>query len=155
MSRCIVLVGMPGSGKSSVGKALASLKNLDFFDTDTVIEQDEKTSIPEIFKNNGEEYFRQAETNALKKTLINAPCVIASGGGIVLKEQNRDLLKDHTVVFLKRDISSLPKDGRPLSLKNDLEEMYKKRLPLYESCADIIVDNIGIEKTAKEKKDLL
>ena len=146
---------MPGCGKSSIGKELSLLTDIDIFDTDSVIEKDAGMSIPDIFKQKGEEYFRNLETKALEKVLLNAPCIIACGGGIVLKEENRELLKHHNVFFIKRDIESLPKNGRPLSQKNDLSEMYKKRLPLYKACANFEIENIGIIETAQKIKDLL
>ena len=146
---------MPGCGKTSVGKELSKLIDLDIYDTDSIIEKNAAKSIPDIFKENSEEYFRNEESKALKEALLSAPCIVSCGGGIILKEENRKLLKEHTVVFLKRDIASLPKEGRPLSLKTDLEEMYKKRLPLYKEASDIELDNIGVKETAQKIKDLI
>jgi shikimate dehydrogenase len=147
MEKCIVLIGMPGCGKTSIGKKLADITGLDFRDTDSIIEKAENMSIPEIFSVHGEDYFRKAETLALKNAL-ERPGVVACGGGIVLKKENRELISRHTAVFIKRGTKDLPSDGRPVSKSRDINDIYKERLPLYQSCGDIEIDNTGIDETA-------
>lgn len=137
----IVLVGMPGCGKSTLGRLLSEKLGREFIDTDSIIEE-KYGNIPEIFKNHGEEYFRCIESDAVFEASIKQGKIIATGGGAVLKEENRRYLRHNsTVIFLNRDIKALPKDGRPLSQGNNaLEEMYKKRLPLYRQACDYELD---------------
>ncbi len=142
----IVLIGMPGCGKSTLGKLLAEKLKRDFYDTDALIEESEKTSIPEIFALHGEEYFRDAESRIIAEVSQKKGAVIAVGGGAVLREKNQTFLRGNSlVVFMQRDISALPTDGRPLS--KNLEQMYKTRLPIYrQACHKEIIlnsDNIG------------
>ncbi len=133
----IVLVGMPGCGKSTLGKLLSETLGREFIDTDALIEE-KHGNIPEIFKNHGEEYFRSLESEAVFEASIKQGKIIATGGGAVLKEENRRYLHHNgKVIFLNRDVNALPKDGRPLSQGNGaLEEMYKKRLPIYRQTCD-------------------
>ncbi len=137
----IVLVGMPGCGKSTVGKLLSEQLGKTFADTDALIAEKAGCSIAEIFKNKGEEYFRQLETDTILTASKQLGLVIATGGGAVLKEINQIALKQNSkVVFLKRDIESLSTDGRPLSKDiSTLREMYAKRLPIYQSVSDFTV----------------
>jgi len=137
----IVLVGMPGCGKSTAAKSLAEILGREVIDTDELIKTNEGREIPEIFKTDGEEYFRNAETTAVKFAGKQSGKIIATGGGAILSDENKDALRQNSVViFLKRDISQLDTEGRPLSINNPLEEMYKKRLPHYEAVCDITVD---------------
>ncbi len=128
----IILVGMPGCGKTTIGKALAKRFNREFVDTDDLIEKEAGKTIPEIFKEQGEKGFRGIESEVIKSVGKEKSLVIATGGGVVVTPQNFDALRQNgTVIFINRDVNVLPKEGRPLSLRNDLEEMLKKRLPLY------------------------
>ncbi len=137
----IVLVGMPGCGKSTAAKNLAVILGREVIDTDELIKANEGREIPEIFKTDGEEYFRNAETTAVKQAGKQSSKIIATGGGAILRDENKATLKQNSVVvFLKRDISQLDTEGRPLSQSNPLEEMYKKRLPHYEAVCDITVE---------------
>ena len=137
----IVLVGMPGCGKSTLAEILAQKLGREMIDTDTLVEKNEGRKIPEIFETEGEEYFRNAETLAIKQACKQSGKIIATGGGAVLRNENKDAIKQNAVVvFLKRDTSTLDIDGRPLSKTGKLEEMYKKRLPHYEAVCDITVD---------------
>lgn len=137
----IVLVGMPGCGKSTAAKTLSDMLGRELIDTDDLIRENEGREIPEIFKDNGEEYFRNAETAAVKFAGKQSGKIIATGGGAILRDENKEALRQNSVVvFLKRDLSQLDTEGRPLSINNPLEEMYKKRLPHYEAVCDITVE---------------
>ena len=148
----IVLIGMPGCGKSTIGKLLAQRLGKAFADSDAEIEAAAGCSIPEIFQTKGEEQFRCLETAALTKLAKQSACVIATGGGCVTRAENLPILRQNAVVvWIKRDISSLPSDGRPLSQAAPLEQMYQIRKPLYKSFADIIVENkTTAEDTAEQ-----
>ena len=137
----IVLVGMPGCGKSTAAKTLSQSLGRELIDTDELIKENEGREIPEIFKDNGEEYFRNAESLAVKHAGKQSGKIIATGGGAILRDENKAALRQNSVVvFLKRDLSQLDTEGRPLSINNPLEEMYKKRLPHYEAVCDITVE---------------
>jgi shikimate dehydrogenase len=152
----IVLIGMPGSGKSTTGAALAKLTGREFHDTDEMIVKTAGKSIPEIFAESGEAAFRQLETAALREVSKKSGCVIATGGGIVKIPENRGLIRQNSFcVFLERDIATLPTDGRPLSQSTGTEALAKERLPLYNSWCDIKVTASGVSETAKSIKELL
>lgn len=139
----IVLVGMPGCGKSTVGAALAELSGREMIDIDAQIEKTAGCTIPEIFARDGEEKFRQLESDELEKAGKLSGKIIMTGGGAVKKEKNYDFLHQNgRIYFIERDISLLPRDGRPLS-KGDLDAMYAERLPMYLRFADGSVKNNG------------
>ena len=145
----IILIGMPGCGKSTVGKMLADQLQKTFIDADQVICDLAGKTIPEIFAESGEEGFRKFETTALEKIGKLSGVVIATGGGCITREENYPLLHQNgTVYYLKRDISHLPTDGRPLSQAGKLAEMFRIRQPLYEKFADFAVDNNGSAECA-------
>ena len=138
----IVLIGMPGCGKSTIGKKLAAQQGKKFVDTDALVEQRAGKSILDIFKQDGEAVFRKLEAEVIASVGKENGQVIATGGGSVLSLENvRNLKQNGTVIFIKRDINKLAKEGRPLSQSGDLEEMYKKRLPFYEAAADTVMEN--------------
>ena len=138
----IVLIGMPGCGKSTVGRLLAEQTGKEFVDADKKIAQLAGKSIPEIFAQDGEEVFRSFETKALEELGKRSGLVIATGGGCVTKARNYPLLHQNgTIIWLKRDLDQLPTDGRPLSQANDLTMMYETRKPMYEAFADHAIDN--------------
>ena len=138
----IVLIGMPGCGKSTIGKKLAAQQGKKFVDTDALVEQKAGKSIPDIFAQDGEAAFRALETEVIEAVGKENGQVIATGGGAVLSLENvRNLRQNGTVVFIKRDIDKLAKEGRPLSMGRDLADMYKKRLPFYEAAADTVMEN--------------
>jgi shikimate dehydrogenase len=140
----IILIGMPGCGKSTLGKALAARLGRPFVDTDALITEAAGRSIPDIFAQDGEEAFRTLETEAVKTAGMMSGAVIATGGGVVTREGNRAALSQNgRLVFVKRDLNKLPVAGRPLSQSNPLEALYARRLPLYMSFADCEVDNNG------------
>lgn len=138
----IVLIGMPGCGKSTVARHLCKLFSREVADTDAMIEKQTGKTIPEIFDTMGEEAFRQAETKAVKKCGSESSLIIATGGGAVLKAENRYFLKQNgIIVWLKRDSSKLPSCGRPLSKNRDaIEKLEKERLPVYKAFADLEID---------------
>lgn len=138
----IVLVGMPGCGKSTIGRLLAQELNREFVDADAEIVKETGMSIPDIFEKQGEEGFRKIETQVLAKLGQKSCLVIATGGGCVTRAENYPLLHQNGAIYwIKRDITSLPTDGRPLSHAGRLEQMYQIRKPLYEHFADYVVPN--------------
>ena len=140
----IILIGMPGCGKSTVGKALAEGLGRQFVDADLLTAQIAGMPIPEIFEKYGEDAFREYETAALQRIGLQSGLVIATGGGCVTRKRNYPLLHQNgTVIWLKRDIASLPTDGRPLSQQQKLTQMYQHRKPLYETFADYEINNDG------------
>ena len=140
----IVLIGMPGCGKSTVGPLLAWATGKTFVDSDAVIAENAEMSIPEIFAQDEEEGFRTRETAVLTELGKQSGIVLATGGGCVTKPENYDLLRQNgTLFWLRRDLSRLPTDGRPLSQREGLAALYEKRKPLYEAFADHSIDNNG------------
>lgn len=138
----IILIGMPGSGKSTVGTLLAAELGKRFVDADTELEATYGRSIPDIFAADGEPGFRKLETEVLRELGKQSGLVIATGGGCVTKEENYPLLHQNGSIFcLTRQLEKLPTDGRPLSQANRLSDLYRIRKPLYEAFADHIVDN--------------
>lgn len=145
----IILIGMPGCGKSTVGKLLAEKLGRKFVDADEKVVELAGKSIPEIFAQEGEEVFREWETEALAELGKQSSLVIATGGGCVTKERNYPLLHQNGHIFwLKRDIDLLPTDGRPLSQANKLSQMYEVRKPMYQTFADFAVKNAGTPEDA-------
>ena len=145
----IILVGMPGSGKSTVGKLLAEKCGKVFSDADAGIVEAAGKSIPEIFAESGEPGFRGWETRVLAELGKRSGIVLATGGGCVTKAENYPLLHQNGTIFcLERSLDRLPTDGRPLSQANKLEEMYRIRKPLYDQFADHIIDNNGPAEAA-------
>ncbi len=140
----IILVGMPGCGKSSVGKLLAQKTGRKFIDADQAIVESAGTPIPEIFKQDGEAGFRKIETKVLEELGKLSGVIIATGGGCVTRPENYPLIHQNGMIFwLQRDISKLPTNGRPLSQANPLEKLYADRKDKYAAFADAIIDNNG------------
>ena len=148
----LILIGMPGCGKSTIGAALAQRLGRKFVDADEEVVKSAGKSIPEIFAQDGEEAFRQWETAALNSLGKQSGLVIATGGGCVTQNRNFAALHQNGyIIWLERDLTLLPTDGRPLSQTNRLEEMYALRKPMYEAFADIRVENAGSpEQTVRE-----
>ena len=146
----IVLVGMPGCGKTTVGRALAELSGKPLVDLDNEIVRRAGKPIPEIFAQDGEAAFRDLESRVLAEVCAGHGQVVATGGGAVLREENRRAMRrTGRVYFLRRALELLPTDGRPLSKRGGLEEMYRARRPMYSAAADVHVDNsAGVEETA-------
>ena len=133
----IVLVGMPGCGKTTVGKALAEQLNRPFFDADEEILKQTGKSAEAWIEACGEAVFRQKETEVLESLCKQSGTVIATGGGAVTVPENADILRQNSIVFfINRDVSALPVEGRPLSKATALSEMYEVRLPLYRGVCD-------------------
>ena len=147
----IVLVGMPGCGKTTVGRELARLSGKPFVDLDEEIVRRAGKSIPDIFREEGEAAFRELEAQVLADVCARSGQVIATGGGAVLRAENRAAMRrTGWVYFLCRNLEELPTDGRPLSQKGSLEEMYRVRKPLYSAAADTVIDNsVALEETAE------
>ncbi|MCA0982767.1 shikimate kinase [Halobacillus yeomjeoni] len=140
----IYLIGFMGCGKSTVGKLLSERMNIVYMDMDETIEENEKKSIPEIFKIHGENYFRELETNLLLN--IDSNMVVSTGGGVILSEKNRQILSEGTVIYLKASWETINErlsldTTRPL-WKGDYsekKERFEGRLSMYESIADHII----------------
>lgn len=139
----IVLIGMPGTGKSLIGKFLAELTGKALQDTDAKIEEEAKMTIPEIFEKEGEAGFRDRESAICKKLGKERNLIIATGGGAILRPENVDALRQNgTLVHITRSIDKLPTRGRPLSKNIEtLKKMEAQRMPLYKSAADITFRN--------------
>lgn len=148
----IILVGMPGCGKTTVGSLLAKSLGRTFVDADALIVSMAGKSIPDIFAQDGEPSFRDWETAALQELGKQSGLVIATGGGCVTQNRNYPLLRQNGRIFwLQRDPDSLPTEGRPLSQAGKLSEMYRIRKPMYEAFSDHSVDNIGTPEDAVTK----
>ena len=139
----ITLVGMPGCGKSTVGRKLAELCSRPFIDIDEEIETKAGMTIPEIFEKQGEAVFRRMEKELLYKAGQGGGCVIATGGGAVMDEENRAAIVGNSfTVYLARRLDELSSAGRPLSKDAEsIAALYHERLPYYKSCADYTVNN--------------
>ena len=138
----IVLIGMPGCGKSTLGKMLASQQNKEFVDADAYIAEKAGKSIPEIFASEGEAGFRKLECEVLRELGKRSGLVIATGGGCVTREENyNNLHQNGKIIWIKRPLDALPVDGRPLSQTTALQDMYKVRMPLYSAFADKAITN--------------
>ena len=139
----IVLIGMPGTGKSLIGKLLAELTGKTLQDTDAKIKEEAKMTIPEIFEKEGETGFRDRESAICKKLGKERNLIIATGGGAILRPENVDALRQNgTLVHITRSIDKLPTRGRPLSKNIEtLKKMEAQRMPLYKAAADITFRN--------------
>lgn len=150
LSKPIVLVGLMGAGKTSLGRALAKTLNVDFIDSDDVIIAKDGRSIAEMFARSGEGYFRDLERQVLVElSKTKRHCVLGTGGGAFMNDETRQVIKAHTTsVFLKADIEILKKrvgtgEGRPLFKGKSVEEVLKtlieERYPIYNQ-ADLTVE---------------
>ncbi len=152
----IVLIGMPGCGKTTVGRIVAKKLDREFVDIDAEIERMASMSIPDIFKARGEHGFREIES-AVTADICRSMCgrVIATGGGVVTVPENIPVIRRNSIVFfIERPISSLPTNGRPLSAVGSLHEMYKKRAPLYRQACDFKVSGKSAEETADKIREM-
>lgn len=158
--RQLILTGFMGTGKTEVGRILAGRLDRRFVDTDQLVEQEAGLSIPHIFERHGEEYFRNLETGALKSLAGQEPgsLVVATGGGVALREKNRNLLKKMGLIFLLRAPAEVihrrtSKTGnRPLLQNSDpartIEKMLEEREPCYRDC------DFEIDTTAKTPRQV-
>lgn len=153
----IVLVGMPGCGKSTISQLLGKALGKPVIDADAEITREAGKPIPEIFAEGGEAAFRAIETQVLALLGMQSGKVIATGGGCVTREENYPLLHQNgTIVWLQRDLDRLPTDGRPLSQSGKLAEMFRIREPMYRRFADLQADNGGTpEETVQRILDEL
>lgn len=156
MDKNIVLIGMPGCGKSTIGEILANNLDIEFCDVDKYIEEKHDKKISDIFKNE-EEYFRRLETDAVCDVVKKCPQVISTGGGVVKNSFNIEKLKENgIIIFIDRPIENILNDvdisERPL-LKDGKEKiisLYKERYPLYKKYCDYIVKNdVSIDEVVK------
>ncbi len=148
--KSIVLIGMMGAGKSSVGRWLQRRAGLDLFDLDKTVAKRFGLTIPEIFEKFGEEKFREAETEALRAFTPEKPTIVVTGGGTILRNENVDLLKRlGFIIWLQADEGTLferasRRGNRPLlrteNPRKRMEELLSERIPLYERAADFRVD---------------
>ena len=147
--RCVGLIGVNGAGKSSIGKRLANRLGVSFVDADTEIESAAGMTIPEIFEQHGEQYFRDGEARVIARLLDNGPQVLATGGGAVMTQRTRDLIHIKGIsVWLKADLDVLMKrvskrDHRPLLKEDDpqavMQQLMDIRYPIYAE-ADLTIE---------------
>ena len=153
----VVLIGMPGCGKTTVAAALGQALGRIVYEADVLIAEQAGCSIPEIFAAQGEDGFRKLETGVLSQLGKQSGTILSTGGGCVTREENYPLLHQNgTIFWLLRETSLLPKDGRPISQRSDLNELYEKRRPQYEAFADHVIDNNGaLEETVGKILEVL
>ena len=158
----LVLIGMPGCGKTSIGRQLAKMTGRTFVDIDEEITASTGRSPEQIIREEGNEAFRIIETeclrNVLRKGIIHSAntsdgqtLVVATGGGCVEREENYELLRENSeVIFLQRPLQDLPTDGRPISQSDGLQAIYDRRIDKYQSWSDLQIDVIGPKATAEQ-----
>ena len=152
----IVLIGMPGCGKTLVGRHLHDLTKRKFIDIDEEIESKESRSIPNIFADSGEAYFRRIESEILAAFCKESGLIISAGGGAVTTPENKDIIRQNsTVVFIKRELRDLATSGRPVTKAKGTEQIYSERAGLYENWSDISVHNSDPQKAAKKITEVL
>lgn len=152
----ILLVGMPGSGKSTIARLLAKKTGRELVDTDDEIVKSESRSIPDIFKNDGEAAFRAIETAVLEKFTKKSGCIIACGGGVVTIPENMRLLRQNSTVFrIDRPLEQLATKGRPLSGEKGVRALFEARDALYAKAADYTVKFTSSEAACKEILEIL
>ena len=148
----IILIGMPGCGKSSIGKILSEMTGRTFIDADEELIRMTKRPIPEIFAEEGETAFRRYETKVLSELGKRSGCIIATGGGCITREENYPLLHQNgRIIWIRRDLKVLPSEGRPLSQLHTMEALYEARKDAYQRFADAIVENDKSVESAAER----
>ena len=157
MGKNIVLIGMPGCGKSAVGRELSSMLHMVLVDTDQMVEQADGRTIPEIFAQDGEAVFRDKETAAAKRAASMSAVIIATGGGMVLREENMTALRENAVVFFRdraiEEILGEDLTGRPL-LDADTKriyDLYSQRIHLYRKYAHYTISDTDTAGQAAER----
>lgn len=152
----IYLIGMPGSGKTTIGKELAKKLNISFVDLDEEIEKSAMMFVDEIFEAYGEKYFRDLESNCLKEFMEANDVIISCGGGIIVNKKNKDFMNGK-IVLINTELEILAErvkndsQVRPVLQEKSLFTLYSERLPLYKSFANIEVKNNGdIDSVIKE-----
>ena len=149
IDRHIFLIGMAGSGKSSLGKKTAARLRLPYIDTDTRITQALGMQVTEIFEAYGEEAFRRAETNTLISLMDESPALVSTGGGAVLNPVNYEIMRNHGIIVLvdrplEQIMSDIKLDRRPLLAAKGIDEvprMYHARIDRYRQAADLVLNN--------------
>lgn len=155
LRRNIVLIGMMGSGKSTVGAVLSDLMDLPLIDTDSDVEETANRTITDIFAQSGETEFRHLESDAIRRATSDTPRVIATGGGVVKSDENMQLLrKNGLIFFLNRPpaaiLADIDTESRPLLTGNtDFLALYNERLPLYTNYADCIIEQTSVNDAAR------
>lgn len=149
LTRHIFIIGMPGSGKSSLGRRVANNMHLPYIDMDQRITQAMGCTTQEIFDRYGEQAFRNAETNTLIELTRAEPGIVSTGGGTVLREDNRAIMRNHGIIVLidrplEDILSDIKLDRRPLLAQKGLgevERLYHERIDIYRDVADAVLDN--------------
>lgn len=162
MESNIVLIGMPGCGKTTIGKILSKQLKIEFYDMDEYIEKKTSKTVAELFEN-GEEYFRDIETQACRDLVQKKNVLISTGGGVVKRKENIDILKKGSmIIFLNRPVENILEDvdvsKRPLLKdgKQKVLNLYEERYELYKSAADkIIINDKNISDVIDEIKHVL
>lgn len=162
----IILIGFMGTGKTTVGKELARIKDMDFLDMDLELEKKEKKTINQIFKEHGEVYFREKESELLKEIYCLENTIISTGGGVVENESNAEILKNiKNVIWLDGNVNTIANnleneiDKRPKlkninDLKNYIQELLNHRYEKYRKCSDIKI-NIDDKNIAQVVREIL
>lgn len=151
LDRHIFIIGMPGSGKSSLSKKVSNILSLPYMDIDTHIQQIAQCSVAAFFERYGEQAFRLAETNALIELTRAKPTLVSTGGGTVMRSINRSIMRNHgVIVFIDRPLhqimGDIKLDRRPLLAQKGLgevERLYYERIDTYRAAADYVLDNRG------------
>ena len=153
----IVLIGMPGCGKSTVARRLSEALNRPVYETDRMIEERAGMSIPKIFETQGEDAFRALETEVLLDVGKLSGAILSTGGGCVTRAENyAPLHQNGRIVWLRRLLAALPTEGRPLSQKHSPEQLYEARRALYERFADVQVENDrAVEETVRKVLEVI
>ena len=147
----IILIGMPGCGKTTIGAILAKRLNREYIDTDQLLEKQTGMSVPSYIERFGIDKFRFEESQIIRHVSKQSGLVIATGGGCVTQECNyKPLHQNGTIIWIKRAIEDLPTVGRPLSIHNNLQDIYDARSPLYEHFADMQITNDTTPEKAAE-----
>ncbi len=155
----IYLIGMPGSGKTTIGRALAKDMGFDYVDIDNVIEKQKQMYVEEIFKKDGEAHFRELETKTLK-SIVKDDIIVSCGGGIVFDENNKFLMQG-LKFYLDTDLNVITKRlesdyYRPLLKEKTLKQLYDERYFQYQDFADAVIsNNYDIETTIKVIKNYI
>ena len=150
----LVLIGMPGCGKSTIGKKTAKEIGKTFVDLDKEIEKEAKMTIPEIFERYGESRFRKIEQEVCARIAKEHGQVISCGGGIIKNAENMEKLRQNGIVFhIRRNVNALAVGGnRPLSTSREkLRQMEQERMPFYQKYSDIEINNDTVFKLAVQK----